>query len=293
MVAAVSSREPFRLAWATDIHLDIAGEERAESFCAAVDASPARALLVGGDIAEARSLERWLKSLRDRLSVPVYFVLGNHDYYGGAVEPVRGLARDLTSERLAWLPAVGVVELSESCALVGHDGWGDARLGDFAGSQVILNDYIVIKDLVEAAGSERAAEDPLAAWELKTDLQRKLAALGDDAAETLRPHLIAALDSFAEVLVLTHVPPFRESCWHRGRISDDDWLPGFTCKAMGDLLLETVSRRPGCRVTVLCGHTHGEGEAWPLRNLRVRTGGAVYGDPRFEILSIPSEGWQA
>ena len=30
---------------------------------------------------------------------------------------------------------------------------------------------------------------------------------------------------------------------------------------------------------VLCGHTHGSGEAPILSNLRVLTGGAVYGKP--------------
>jgi hypothetical protein len=33
------------------------------------------------------------------------------------------------------------------------------------------------------------------------------------------------------------------------------------------------------KMTVLCGHTHGSGEAQVLPNLRVLTGGAVYGKP--------------
>lgn len=37
-----------------------------------------------------------------------------------------------------------------------------------------------------------------------------------------------------------HVPPFREASWHQGRISDDDWLPHFTCKAVGDVLREAM-----------------------------------------------------
>jgi predicted phosphohydrolase len=286
MPEAGSQHTPIRLAWATDVHLNVAGEERAARFCDDLLKSPAQALLLGGDIGEARTLEHWLTWLRDRLPMPIYFVLGNHEFYGGAIEAVRALARRLTSGSLAWLPAAGVVPLDQRCALVGHGGWGDARLGNFAASPVVLADYIVIRDLVDAAGPELAVDDPLAAWEQKTDLQRKLAALGDEAAETLRPHLTEALDRFEEVLVLTHVPPFREACWHHGRISNDDWLPGFTCKAMGDMLLETVSMRPDRRVTVLCGHTHGAGEARLLDNLLVRTGGAVYGEPRFEIIEV-------
>ncbi len=81
------------------------------------------------------------------------------------------------------------------------------------------------------------------------------------------------------VYVLTHVPPMREACWYNGRISDDEWAPHFTCRAVGDVLLEVVREHPKRQVTVLCGHTHGAGESWPLKNLRLLTGGAEYGFP--------------
>ena len=61
---------------------------------------------------------------------------------------------------------------------------------------------------------------------------------------------------FQHIMVLTHVPPFREACWHEGRISDDNWLPHFTCKAVGDVLIEAMAANPDHRMTVLCGHTH-------------------------------------
>ena len=90
----------------------------------------------------------------------------------------------------------------------------------------------------------------------------------------------------SDSIVLTHVPPFRESCWHQGRISDDDWLPYFTCRAVGDALLEIMQARPDRDLTVLCGHTHGEGQAEILPNLRVWTGGADYGKPRVERILV-------
>jgi hypothetical protein len=87
--------------------------------------------------------------------------------------------------------------------------------------------------------------------------------------------------------VATHVPPFKEACWHEGRISNDDWLPRFTCKAVGDLLREAALQRPDRRIDVLCGHTHGAGVAEILPNLIVRTGGAEYGRPELQdVLEI-------
>jgi 3',5'-cyclic-AMP phosphodiesterase len=44
-------------------------------------------------------------------------------------------------------------------------------------------------------------------------------------------------------------------------------------------LAGAMKRWPGRKMTVLCGHTHGSGEAKILPNLNVLTGGAEYGTP--------------
>ena len=133
----------------------------------------------------------------------------------------------------------------------------------------------MIQDLRESTGGGNA----LAVLNNLPALKRKLGELGDEAARTLLPFYRDALERFDEVLVLTHVPPFREACWHQGRISDDAWLPGFTCKAMGQMLIEGARDHPDREVTVLCGHTHGSGEAHILKNLVAITGEARYGAP--------------
>jgi hypothetical protein len=77
----------------------------------------------------------------------------------------------------------------------------------------------------------------------------------------------------------THVPPLREACWHEGRLSDDEWAPHFTCKAMGDAILEIMRDYPQRKLTVFCGHTHSPGQCRPLPNVEILTGGAKYGLP--------------
>jgi predicted phosphohydrolase len=277
-----------RVAWGTDVHLSFVEEQVVVRYCADVMESGAAALLLGGDIAEGITVVEWLHLMRRELDVPIYFVLGNHDYYGSSIREVRERVRGLSTDGLRWLPEAGVVPLTPDVALVGHGGWGDGRLGDFMGSEVILNDYLVIEDL-RSAGSPAPVpieDDPLAGWENKPALASKLAELGDQAAATLRPQLRDALERFARVVVLTHVPPFRESCWYRGRISNDDYLPAFTCKAMGDLLLESAAAFPDRDIRVLCGHTHSPGECRPAPNLHVRTGAARYTEPRFELVEV-------
>lgn len=62
---------------------------------------------------------------------------------------------------------------------------------------------------------QKSADEDASA--LRNDLEK---------ARNLKPKLI---------IVLTHVPPFKEACLHKGKISDDDWLPYFSSKVMGDI----------------------------------------------------------
>jgi predicted phosphohydrolase len=240
-----------------------------DAFCAALAHEEPDAILITGDIAEAPSLPSLLPIVAAELKTPLYFVLGNHDYYRGSIPRVRAVVTDLCrrSSWLSWLPEAGVVELAPDVALVGVDGWADARLGDYVRSPVVLNDYLLIAELAGLGRAER---------------QGRLHALGDAEAARLAELLAEALARFRRVIVATHVPPFKEACWHEGRISNDDWLPHFTCRAAGEVLRRAATDHPDRKIRVLCGHTHSPGTADILPNLRVVTGGAEYGEPRVQ-----------
>lgn len=258
-----------RLAWLTDIHLNFLSPERRQAFYEAVAGTGADAVALGGDIAEAGSLGDILRELEAAYRGLIYFVLGNHDYYRGGIQQVRTTVAQLHDEhpRLYWLPSVGPVKLSPSVFLAGHGGWGDARLGDYDGSRVMLNDYVLIEEL--------SGLDP-------TSRRQRLAALGDEAAAYAQQILPGILSPGVEVLFLTHAPPFEEACWHEGAISEPDWLPHFTCGALGRTLRELMAAHPDARMTVLCGHTHGQGEAQIAPNLRALTGGTTYEQPEIQ-----------
>jgi predicted phosphohydrolase len=258
-----------RLAWTTDPHLNFLDAPAVEAFLAAVAARSPDAVAISGDIGESNDVEALLATAAARLPCPIYFVLGNHDYYRGSIAGVRRRIALLVARtpRLRYLSREGVVPLARHTALVGHDGWADARAGDWSRSRVMLNDYVCIEEL--------AGIDP------KTRRQR-LQALGDEAAAHLRAVLPDALARFRRVIVLTHPPPFPEASWWEGRPSSPDYLPHFVCVAAGEVLRAAMAAHPERTMTVLCGHTHGEGEARPLPNLRVWTGAAVYGSPRVQ-----------
>jgi 3',5'-cyclic AMP phosphodiesterase CpdA len=253
-----------RLAWLTDIHLNFLRPAQLEAFCDGLLSAGPEALLITGDISEAPQLEGHLRLLEERLARPIYFVLGNHDYYRGSIAEVRERVRALCagSRHLRWLPQAGVVELAPGCALVGHDGWADGRAGDWAGSEVELNDYYRIRELTFPDKPERLAA---------------MTGLAAEAAAHLR---LALAGTRAErVLVATHVPPFAEACWHQGKMSDAQWLPHFTSVAVGEALRQAAQAQPGRKLEVYCGHTHSSGVVRVLPNLEVWTGAAEYGRP--------------
>jgi hypothetical protein len=206
--------------------------------------------------------------LSSRLARPIYFVLGNHDYYHGSIAEVRESVAALCRRDpwLRWLPGCGVVELSNRAALIGHGGWGDARLGNVDTTPVRLNDFFYIRELFAASGAG--------------NLEATLQALGDEAAAYIRTTLEQACAGYQKLVMMTHVPPFRAACWHDGQVSDDDWLPYFTCHAVGETIVDVMARHPNTELTVLCGHTHSAGTVHVADNVVVETGAADYGLPR-------------
>lgn len=254
-----------RLVWATDIHLNFVNS--AEGLCDKIRSLSPDGLVITGDISEAPTLRQDLQELDSFLWLPTWIVLGNHDFYHGSIEEVHKAVANYCKESrwLQYLPQRGVVCLNESTALVGHEGWADGRLGDYAHSTVMLNDYLNIKELI--------------GLDHHTERLAKLHSLGDEASADLEPRLMSALEKHQKVVVATHVPPFKEAAWHRGDRSDDMYLPHFSCKAMGNMLLRVANNHPKQSIVVLCGHTHSAGQVQIAKNLRVLTGGADYGRP--------------
>ena len=258
-----------RVVWATDIHLNFLNAgERASFFSSIRDHQP-DAVFVTGDIAEAPSLHSLLDEMRRAIHVPLYFVLGNHDFYYGSIAPVRNSLEHWCQVQpgLIYLSTTGLIELTPSTVLVGHDGWGDGRYGNYHASPVRLSDQEVIGDFQNL---DREA------------VLHTLHALGDEAASYLRGRLDKALALYRYVICLTHVPPFKEACWYQGKMGNDDWLPYFACQAVGEVLLNVSRERPDSHVTVLCGHTHHAGIVQLRPNLRVITGSADYGAPSIQ-----------
>lgn len=269
----------FRLAWSTDVHLNLLRVPHAPEMWARYiqRESECDALVLTGDISEALTLHAHLSEVEEGMGLerPTYFVLGNHDYYDGSFESSQRIA-----EAHAGYLEGKVVQLTETIGLIGQEGWYDAYFGKPYTPKFGMNDWKDIADYANLPGNpfynarvERINRDARTAV---IDLSRARSAAQAAAAEV---RLVEALERYPLVILATHVPPFEGATWHEGNISGEKWIPWFCSKLMGDMLLRVMSQHPNRRLLVLCGHTHSSGIFRPLPNITVLTGGAKYYAP--------------
>jgi predicted MPP superfamily phosphohydrolase len=274
----VPSNVSMKLAWLTDIHLNFLKVEARQNFYADILATSCDALLISGDIAEAPSLTDILNEMAEQIKKPIYFIVGNHDYYRGTVNDVRKALTTLktANANLFWLPTSGLQQLPHNTILLGQDGWADGRLGDYQNSTVSLNDSRMIADLFQ--------ENMLG----RQQLLQKMQELADIDASALKQDLAQAIiQKPQKIIVLTHVTPIKEASKHMRQVSDDNYLPYFSSKAIGDVLMPFAIDNPSIDFLVLCGHTHSDAEYQPSQNLCVKAGKAEYYKPIVqEIITI-------
>lgn len=258
-----------RLAWLTDIHLNFLNKVQLSEFIAELAGTGVDAYLISGDIGEAPTVEEFLRALHDNLPPPIYFVLGNHDYYRASIAWVTRRVIAICQEHrgLHWLSQAGAINLTTTTALLGNESWADGGYGDYQRSPVELNDHYLIADL---AGLSRPAR------------LEQMQNLAGRATDRIRKNLIRAFQNRQRAILVTHVPPFAEVSQYRGRQASDEFLPFYASKVLGDMLLRFMRARPEQHLTVLCGHTHFVAQQKMLLNLEVLVGGTIYGRPKIQ-----------
>lgn len=267
--------------FATDVHVDhlwrVQGAVKAFGKYLAEDYPEAEVLLITGDISEAPTLVDHLGQIAAGFGKRVLFLTGNHDHYHGSIYGVNRELRALKHPNLVWLDTAEPI-VFDDFALVGQYAWYDGICGKPLESMVVLYDWTVVEELKQvytgdydwAHEVERGSRNPLL-----TTLRQLAAAAVADAKIKLE----TALQLKSNVIFATHVAPFKGASWHEGNISNDEWLPWFTCHQMGEMLAGVAAAHPEQKILVLCGHNHSAGIYQHAPNLRVLTGGARYGAP--------------
>lgn len=234
-----------------------------------------------GDISSGELIGSHLKMLAEgflKKGKRLFFILGNHDYYGSSFASVEQEVKNLSIEKkykntLFYVNSKSWFDRSEQILIAGSNGWYDGEYSPFTNNSVEMNDYYLIKELKESRLTSRD----------------KLFLKNKDIAKNYVTNLVQDIEfgilgyNPKNIVVLTHVPVFMELSTYKGKMSDDIWMPCFSSKFMGDALLNLANKYQEIKFHVFCGHSHGEAKYSPRPNLVCRTGKSVYGSPEESI----------
>ena len=252
-----------KIAWATDIHFDHCNQQAINSFIDELKYQAADLLFLTGDLTSHGGANALIHHLTASLNLPIYFVLGNHDFYGTSIETVR----KNVDCRLNYLTKKKVVTLAPRIALIGHDGWCDGLAGDYAHSHIdsLISDFAEIDELKGLSKENRL---------------HRMEDLSGQSVQHLKKLLLKALADHDTVFLLTHYPPYEEACLYEGQHSGKEWLPFFVNLSLGKMLSAMMLNHEDKQLSIYCGHSHHAAFYSPIPNISVEVGHAEYGKPR-------------
>lgn len=258
------------LAFATDLHLERVTEYRRRAFYRSLSDSDFDALVITGDISVARWLPIHLRCIAEACQPrPVYFVLGNHDFYGSSFEAVDRAVADVCAQHsnLHHLGGGEIVPLTADSALIGHRGWADARAGFGIETFVRSPDRHHIRDFQGQSHS---------------GVLQKMESLGKASGRYFQAILPKALSQYRQVWIATHVPPFYQAAFFNGRTCAWSKQPHFMNSSAGGVILKLAKCYPSKNVMVMSGHTHSPLAVKVANNVEIRVGRS---SPRHPMLS--------
>ncbi len=233
------------------------------------------ALLITGDISNAKQLVGHLNDISAACGErPVFFTLGNHDYFFGSMCEVEKSVVELCDRTPNLIPLGQgeVIQLSPDTALVGHRGWYDGRAGDGERTEVVSPDQRWINDFKHLN---------------KRRFFKRMRELGEESANYFRKVLPSALGRYRNVLVATHVPPCYQALKYNGEHCRWERQPFYANCSAGEVLIGLSRVYPRSKVTVYAGHSHSAIRVGISSRLDVQVAGARTGRPELqEVVSI-------
>lgn len=260
--------------WLTDIHLNFLEEAQTKEFLETVRDCDADMVFLTGDISESPVLAMHMTMIDQIVAKPVYFVLGNHDFWYTSVAHMQANFPRFLNGRsyLKWLSVLGVVPLDTSTCILGHEGWYDCRYGDPVNSGFMMADWRFMGDYY-GCGTKQA-------------IIERSQSLAQVSIDHFRKHLPDAIRRFERIVILTHFPPFDDTHVYNGAIGSPYAQPYFTNRILGELLKAAAQANPTKEFIVFAGHTHGRVSKQVLPNLAVHVGGANYKSPEIQPIAL-------
>lgn len=253
-----------KILWLTDTHLTFSFLWKKYALIKYLKNIEADALFLSGDISNGFFIDYIIYYLATHLNIPIYFILGNHDYYFRKISEVHNDIKCLTKkyDNLYWLTENDVLKLKEDTCIIGAEGWYDCNYGNINYIKLTF-DWRFIKDFRKIKSSKK-----------KIQIFKKMA---EDSADLIEKKLMKALNSgFKQIYLITHVPPFKEATRDEGTILEQFWLPYNTNTALGEKLKSIMINFPDRKLIILCGHIHDRVVVNINNNIECRTNNANY-----------------
>lgn len=213
-----------RVAYFSDLHLDLKGESIYSNIETFMKANKLQTAFVTGDISNGIHLTYHLKQL-SKVIPEIYFTLGNHCYYFSSLWKVEDQVHDLTTRysNLHWLSELPPIELEPDVCLIGSEGW----TGSKPGLEAISLENFIVKEFNNGLSFKE--------FQLykNTILEYKLS---------------LASQNYNKVILLTHFPPL----WTKKHLFDFYWK----CYNVNGDLGKIIRKYPNTDITVYSGHTH-------------------------------------
>lgn len=252
--------------WMTDLHLNWSLPGTKARFVSDITKQEPSGLIISGDISHGLTVCRDLRYLAENLSIPIYFVLGNHEYSFRSASKLHIKIKRLTAKysNLHWMTEEGVLALEskseDKVAIIGTEGWYDGR----AGSSRLLKytlDWILMPDIRRLP--------------TMADRIKKFQSMADDSAEFIKNKLLEALVEHDTVYILTHFPPYVEASEHYTLFSKF-WKAYNINYVMGQAIEDVMKDYPNKKVVVLSGHVHRSTYITVASNILCLVGAAKY-----------------
>jgi predicted MPP superfamily phosphohydrolase len=260
-----SSTQSITTLWLSDLHFDRASASQQRRLLDQIANTPSDSVLISGDISTSKHLNEHLALLASAsTSRPVYFVMGNHDFYGSSFRAVDTAINALCCRvrNLHHLDGRQIIPLNHNTCLIGHRGWPDARSGYGVHSCLRSPDHREIHDFRGLTRQQSMI---------------RMRELGMASARIIRKILPLALTRFRHVIVLTHTPPFPEAVLYNGAPCSPIHLPHYVNLSAGIAIQAIAKSFPSRRLTVLAGHAHSSSITHIGTNICVRVAHARTG----------------
>lgn len=259
-----------KIVWLTDTHL-LPWQRKKLVFN--IRKEKPDAVFITGDISvSGLTVVDDLNYLSDNLTIPIYFVCGNHDLWFSTFDSVKAMVKELCARKqnLFWLTKSDIIYLNEDVAIIGADGWFDVRTNYSRLIKYFL-DCIFIHDFRKLKGIKEKVF--------------KFREMADASANKLSKKIKIASKTHKKIYLLTHFPPWKEA--QNKSFFKDLWMIYNINYNLGKNIENDMSNPSvSSSITVLCGHTHDPITIQVSKNIECKVGKPGISTDSLNILYI-------